>query len=276
MVDINLLEKRWLIYKLKTKIPYAITITIFILVILFFSIIEEFQKRNLIQEKKVFIKKEKIVPKKREIKEVEVKKVIYKRLLLEPSFNFLKRMQTDTVVYTKVKKISKTTVEEKPMVKKELNKELKKKDIISQEKSQKNVSIKKLASKSKVSVELEEVPKEKAISITPTNVKIKRREKFADIEDVVERFNNSNNPILSLFIARKYYEMGEYNKAYNYALITNKLDSNLEESWFIFSKALVKLNKKRVAVDVLQKYIEHTDSQEGSVLLEKIQKGELK
>lgn len=261
MVDINLLEKRWIIYKLKTKIPYAIVVVCFILIMLFFLILEEIQKSTPLETKKIVEKKEKkLKVKKQEIKNI---KIIYKKLVLEPSFDFLKRMQTDTIVYKKAKPI---------VAKKEV-------EIVTQkEEVKKEKVVKKEYVKLKESIEFKEIPEVKIVPEKEeiTSVKINRQKKHDDIEDVVQRFNNTNNPILSLFIARKYYEMKDYNKAYNYALITNKLDSNLEESWFIFSKALVKLKKERVAIDVLKKYIEHTDSQEANLLLEKIQKGELK
>ena len=71
--------------------------------------------------------------------------------------------------------------------------------------------------------------------------KIKINKENSDIQDVIKRFNINKNPALSLFIAKRYYQIGEYEAAYNYAQTTNNIDNKIDESWIIFSKSLVKL-----------------------------------
>lgn len=61
---------------------------------------------------------------------------------------------------------------------------------------------------------------------------------------MIKRFNTNHNPALSLFVAKQYYQIGDYEQAYNYALITNDINNNIEESWIIFAKSLVQLGKK--------------------------------
>ncbi|MDQ1244960.1 MAG: hypothetical protein QG565_1301 [Campylobacterota bacterium] len=97
-----------------------------------------------------------------------------------------------------------------------------------------------------------------------------------DIAHVIKRFNVNHNPALSLFVAKKYYQLGDYEQAYNYALITNDINNNIEESWLIFSKSLVKINKKEMAIETLKKYISHSHSSQARQLLDEIQAGKFK
>ena len=84
--------------------------------------------------------------------------------------------------------------------------------------------------------------------VEDSTISIKRQNTHEDIQHVIKRFKKSNNPALSLFVAKKYYELENYNAAYNYALITNELNNDIEESWIIFTKSLVKLGKKDKAI----------------------------
>ena len=104
-----------------------------------------------------------------------------------------------------------------------------------------------------------------AVSITPKDAN--------DLQDVIKRFTTNKNPALSLFLARRYYDLGEYQSAYDYALKTNEIDSNIEESWLIFAKALVKKGEEEQAKKVLLSYIQHSNSIRAKSLLESIQKG---
>ena len=107
-------------------------------------------------------------------------------------------------------------------------------------------------------------------------VKIERKNTHDDILQVIERFKKSNDPALSLFVAKKYYELGDYHKSYNYALITNELNNNIEASWIIFAKSLVKLNEKEMALKTLRQYIEHSGSNQAKLLLDEIRNGKFK
>lgn len=98
----------------------------------------------------------------------------------------------------------------------------------------------------------------------------------SDLTDVIKRFKKNKNPILGLFIAKRYYDAGEYQKSYNYALITNEIDKNIEESWITFSKSLVKLGQNELAINTLKSYLKTTRSTRAATLLQKIQSGEFK
>ena len=97
-----------------------------------------------------------------------------------------------------------------------------------------------------------------------------------DIQDVVARFKKNKNPALSLFIAKSYYRIGNYKMAYNYALITNELDSHIEDSWVIFSKSLYKMGQKSMAVKTLNAYIKESGSVKAKIALDQMEKGTLR
>ncbi|MDQ1338480.1 MAG: hypothetical protein QG617_1447 [Campylobacterota bacterium] len=109
-----------------------------------------------------------------------------------------------------------------------------------------------------------------------SSINIARNDEMEDIAHVIKRFNVNHNPALSLFVAKKYYQLGDYEQAYNYALITNDINNNIEESWLIFSKSLVKINKKEMAIETLKKYISHSHSSQARQLLDEIQAGKFK
>jgi tetratricopeptide (TPR) repeat protein len=97
-----------------------------------------------------------------------------------------------------------------------------------------------------------------------------------DLKDVIRRFKKNKNPALSLFIAKHYYNAGEYQKSYNYALMTNEIDKSIDESWIIFSKSLVKLGQHELAMNTLKSYLKTSKSSAAEVLLRKIESGSFK
>jgi tetratricopeptide (TPR) repeat protein len=106
-----------------------------------------------------------------------------------------------------------------------------------------------------------------------TNLIIIKQNINDDIQDILNRFENTNNPALSLIIAKKYYNSGDYEKAYDYSLITNDIDDSINDAWIIYAKSLVKLNKKYKAMDALNTYIEKSHSPEAQMLLNDIESG---
>jgi len=95
----------------------------------------------------------------------------------------------------------------------------------------------------------------------------------SDLKDVVKRFEANKNPALSLFLARRYYDLQDFTHSYEYALKTNEIDSTIEESWLIFAKSLVKLGRNEEAVKTLGSYIQHSNSGRAKSLLDEINKG---
>lgn len=102
---------------------------------------------------------------------------------------------------------------------------------------------------------------------------INRNESKLDIEELQRRFKETSNANLGLFIARYYYDHGNYSEAYNYALKTNALNSKIDESWILFAKSLIKLGKTDQAKKTLQLYISQSNSESAKELLNSIEKG---
>jgi len=274
MLNTNDLEQRWLRYKIKSYIPHAI---IFLSVILILSLISLFMNKepkikevdnnfnihNVLNEEsqnKEFILKETSIKKshKQEIKpqeRVEIPKQNNK-MTISPSLDFMRQMQENTQTYFE------TNPEHKPV------------------KKEKSHGVKPTPKPTPLAKKEEKVfyeePQEEQIEKKSKSIKITRQNTHDDIKEVVTRFNKNNNPALSLFIAKKYYELGDYHKSYNYALITNEINNDIESSWIIFAKSLVKLNEKAMAIKVLKQYIQHSNSNRASLLLDKITSGKFK
>jgi hypothetical protein len=99
---------------------------------------------------------------------------------------------------------------------------------------------------------------------------IKVREEIKDLE---EQFKESQDPQDSLEIAKYYYKIKDYKKAETWAVNTNNLDGDLEESWLIFAKSRAKQGFRTDAIKVLQTFYDETNSQKAKSLLDKLRKG---
>jgi len=187
-------------------------------------------------------------------------------VVLEPAMGFLEHLNdSSTLTPIKQKQISKKKIQKKPTHKrtKIVSIETPKEDYM-------NYPIEKKEKKQEKQIEKVEANNHKKTII------IKREESRNDIKEVLSRFKNNNNPALSLFVAKKYYEIGDYKQAYNYALITNKINNDIEESWIIFAKSLVKLGEKDKAINTLKEYIHYSHSSNAQILLDEIQRGKFR
>ena len=94
-------------------------------------------------------------------------------------------------------------------------------------------------------------------------------------EDVENRFFVSRDVDDALFLAKSYYKKGLYEKAEFWALETNKLDGNIEESLLIFAKSKAKLGHKNEAITILSNYLSKTASQDAKDILSRIENDSL-
>ncbi|RLA71724.1 MAG: hypothetical protein DRG30_08195 [Epsilonproteobacteria bacterium] len=94
------------------------------------------------------------------------------------------------------------------------------------------------------------------------------------LESVERSFIKSGEYADALYLARAYYKKEDYDKALKWALVTNDLNSKLEESWLIFTKSKAQNGQTEEAIQVLTAYIEKTNSAKAKVLLIKIKKGD--
>ncbi|MCK4874345.1 MAG: CDC27 family protein [Sulfurimonas sp.] len=200
------------------------------------------------------IKKETIIVEKQIDKpQEEVIVIKEEKLKLSPSLNFMQKIQSDALPYYE----DNTKIQKKPVVKKTIPAKVEQ-TIITKIKEEKKVQEPKLIVEKK------------------NTINIKRKNDNDDIRHVIKRFKVNNNPALSLFVAKKYYQLGEYDKAYNYALITNEINNDIEASWIVFAKSLVKLQKRDMAIKTLKKYISHSHSSQAKLLLDEILSGKFK
>jgi len=278
MLNIRELEKKWLIYKIKSYIPHLIISVSLIIIIslltLFINKKDDFKSST--KEKKALIKKEMKIPlktiskptvaippikkeKKALIKKEPTPKLLIvdsETLTLKPSLGFMKKIQNSTLPY----------YQSEPSYA-NMTTKMKQEVDIAKEKTQQEA----LKKPSTI------VHKKKEDYIQQGNkITIERRNTREDINNIIKRFKKNNNPALSLFIAKKYYELGEYHKSYNYALITNQINRDIEASWLVFSKSLMKLGERKMAIKTLKEYIKSSHSSNAKLLLEDINSGKFR
>ena len=123
--------------------------------------------------------------------------------------------------------------------------------------------------KPKLNIEVEEKPRKKM------HLDIIETSSVSAYKDVAKRFAQSHDTDDSLFLAKSYYRKGNYKKAEYWALQTNKVNDNIEESWLIFAKSKVKQGQKNEAISILTTYIKKSNSLQAKNLLNKIKKGTL-
>ncbi len=279
MLNTRELEKKWLAYKIKSYIPHAIIISAILTIAIFVNMIKE---AKTTQEKEIVaiinatdVKKDKIEvkqvpeqistpkPKKIEVIEEYVAKQEqttierYEELKLKPSLSFMKKIQSSNFPYYQEEVNSKKTNAKKTNKQKE-----------------KTLDIAILETPTVESSALTKINNDE--ELTDNRIVIDRHNAKDDINTIIKRFKKNNNPALSLFIAKKYYELGDYHNSYNYALITNQINNSIEDSWIVFSKSLVKLDKKDMAIKTLKDYIKDSYSNNAKILLDDIQSGKFK
>jgi tetratricopeptide (TPR) repeat protein len=250
MLNVNDLERRWRKYKIKSYLPQIVIFISLLIIFILISTIKnnELLDNNVIEEAKEIDEVE-IVTKQNTININKVEKTFNesthenKKLVLSPSLDFISNIK-----HSSISRYDNDEVHSNKIYKKK--------------------KIQKQKVKKQKAVEKKEIEKK--------SIKISRQNTQEDINHVIKRFKKNNNPALSLFVARKYYELEDYQKSYNYALITNEINDNIDASWIIFAKSLVKLNEKDEAIKTLKKYIEHAHSSQAKILLDEIKSGKFR
>lgn len=301
MLNVDELERKHKKYKLKSYTPYlaiSLGVSAAILSISFFIMYDFGSKQETIREPIAPItqnineeKESSVVDESRAVsKNQEINQVVAiddekqkeepdvqnaetkERVQLSPSLNFIKKLEAEAPIYKK-----EAGAKPAPVIEKKVEKPTKNDSVIVKEENKKEEVALPVVEEVKESIAIVEKPViERSASETTSTIDIKRRDDEEDIKHVIKRFNVNHSPALSLFVAKKYYQLGDYEQAYNYSLITNDINNNIEESWLIFSKSLVKLGKKDKAVETLKKYIKHSDSSQARQLLDEIMSGKFK
>lgn len=271
MLNVRDLEARHRKYKLKSYIPYIVAfsgltiITISALVLTqknqnsddttYIAVVEK--KPTIKESTRAEIKDTSIVEKKTvSVKDIQNRPIVAlkedtvkTKLSLAPSMGFMKKIESNTIANYEAEKTNIRT------------------DSTKVEKKVKNIN-KPVIKKTIKAIE--------PVKIERKVINIDRKKDNQDIQHVIKRFKNNNSPALSLFIAKKYYKIGEYHKAYNYALITNEINNDIEDSWIIFAKSLIKLKEKDMAIKTLKKYISSSHSSQAKILLDEILSGKFR
>ena len=279
MHNIHNLEQRWLRYKIKSYMPLIIIVVFSVILIVTLYLILSSKKTSDLDTKDELKKekqtKEKVLKEKNTTKSEKTKveksdttkkpadkihDVVSKnvdrlenneKIILTPSFDFMKKLRTESIHSYDMQDTDRSHSEQNS-------------DTIEQEQNSDTIE------QEQENTHSTDEKKQKA------QISISRKEDRNDLKDVIKRFKKNNNPALSLFIAKKYYKFGDYEKAYNYSLMTNEINNDIEESWIIFAKSLVKLNKREKAIKTLTRYVNHSGSGNAKVLLDNIKSGKFK
>jgi len=267
MLNIPDLESRWFKYKMKSKTPiflFSLFAIFSFIITVYFVLNEKVPANNLLtQTKNITIGEYKSKSSLSSVSNVNEKTILKPALAFENKYNTKSHplyIPKSTFTIRDEKKLEPDNVMEKEIVTPAISK-------------QKN----NLVSLPQEDIALEEVILEKQhTSFAKPMLMIDKRDTEKDLQDVINRFKKNKNPKLSLHIAKKYYSLGKFNKSYNYALITNQIDEEIEDSWIIFAKSLYKLGEKKMAIKTLNSYIKSSESIKASILLTNMRKGTFK
>lgn len=237
MLDVPLLERRWLKYKLKRSLPYlALAAILFIIII---STLVVLKHTTSIPKEPVKEKIPSVIP------------TNEAAMILEPSMQFVQSLPTTAPEVSPSNPLNIAT------------------KVVIPQKSILQVVIPPIKPSATSTTIVPSV-------VHPSSLKkassINRDTVEFDIHEIEERFQNNSNPHLGLYIARYHYDHGNYSESYNYALKTNAINNTMEESWLIFAKSMVKLGKTDQAKKALQQYISQSNSESARNLLESLEK----
>jgi hypothetical protein len=239
MLDIAKLERRWLKYKIKSILPYALLVLLITILVFTVPMILSYNASStaLVSTKKLNPTSNTPTPSHANNDE--------NSMILEPSMQFLQSMNVPS---PSIESVSSTPISAVP------------------------AKISTPQPKIEAAV-LPPIVKPLQVPVQKGKLtSIKRDDAAFDIHELEERFKNNSNPNLGLYIARYHYDHANYPESYNYALKTNAINSTMEESWLIFAKSLVKLGKEDQAKKTLQLYISNSNSQNAKNYLDTLSK----
>lgn len=286
-------------------LPFYITSLIFVIIVgvsSYLYLMNPEAVLSLIKEEKALEKAPAIVEVNKSIKPVQAVFVpeVDEQNVLVPSFNFIYNLEDHVINYNNAKMLASATTPDVPMKKqvvKTPEPAKQKKSTAKPKKTAKKVKKAPVKSQKKVvkpvvTPEVKQVEKndvaQTIIIGDKSNIVYKQAPQQAlvqvgdestseeELRGVIKRFNNNKNPALSLFVAKKYYEKGNYKESYTYALETYNLNPNIEDGVLLYSQSLVKLGKSDKAISKLKLYIKKSGSIKAKTLLNEIQKGNFK
>ncbi|RKY53464.1 MAG: hypothetical protein DRP93_06530 [Candidatus Neomarinimicrobiota bacterium] len=269
MLNIHDLERRWLRYKIKSYIPLFIGSLTAIIALVLVLIYLPFSK----EETPVKPKEEVAIVETVTVIETPTETIVKEEIIETVDINVPqntteKNIITNTAAEVIPPKVEQNTLVLKPSLHFMDNIENTIPTYIDEE------YVSELPTEVNMKTKTETVSEPKVIQAPrKSGLTIKTKSSKDDLKDVIRRFKQNKNPALSLFIAKRYYADGKYQRSYNYALMTNEIDKHIDESWIIFAKSLVKLGQHELASNTLKTYLKTTKSSAAKVLLRKIDAG---
>jgi len=304
MLDILELEKKWSKYHSKKVLPLYISSLILLTIAgvsSYLYIMNPQAVSSLIKQEQTAEKAPTVVKVTTSVKPVQVVEAqkVYEQNLLVPSFNFIYNLEDQAINFKNAQLLASVDTPPATVKKKIVKPPKPKKQAIKPKQQKKSVQKPK-----KVAKKTAKPPKQPQISDIKTKEKSTVTKKPVttvvlgdtssvtehnaptqavlqvgsttskdELRSVIKRFNRTQKPALSLFIAKKYYEQGNYKESYNYAKATYKLNPNIEDGVLLYSKSLAKLGHPDKAVSKLKPYIKKSGSVKAKILLNDIQKG---
>ncbi len=235
MYDVELLEKEWKRYKMKRRLPW---IGLFIIIGITLSYI--FNRDIIFQKLSQYFD------------DKNSSNII---LIKENNTTFDNRSQEYNI--------------SDELFNQKIDKELAKKDIPILEPEEKKRPI------MDIEFTQEKVHKRKYLNIVVTDKESRNNNKeiFDTLSIVEKRYKQSPNYEDAIYLAEGYYEQRSYEKAQKWALESNNLNSNSEESWLLFAKSKAKLGDYDAAGKILEAYLKENSSSKVEKLLHSIESG---
>jgi len=251
MYDIKPLEEEWKQYKKNKKKPYLIFLVVFVLFLVsIFSFLNyktisfpKISNLNSSENTKLKTKKNSSILLDNELSVIQVNK----QEMIE---------NIKPIVKLKVEKRIENGVPTLPIVD----------DIPVLEDKPKRKVVRKKLNNIKVTKQKIEKPRKKM------HLNIIESSSVSAYKDVEKRFYQSHDTDDSLFLAKSYFRKGNYKKSEYWSLQTNKVNTNIEESWIIFAKSKVKLGRRNEAIRILTNYAKRSSSGVAKNLLYKLKK----
>jgi tetratricopeptide (TPR) repeat protein len=98
-----------------------------------------------------------------------------------------------------------------------------------------------------------------------------------NIEELIKKFENSNNIVFATMVSEEYFDRKNYKKSLEWSLRANEIDSQNELSWIMFAKSQVRLGKIDDAIRALEIYTNYAkDAKSAANLLKNIRSGEFR
>lgn len=88
------------------------------------------------------------------------------------------------------------------------------------------------------------------------------------LEHIIDRFNQTRDPKLALYVAQSFYKKREYKKAVRWSIVANSIEPSNEASWILYAKAKVKLGHRNEAIKALKIYLNQYVSRKVQTYLE--------